>query len=177
MQSIAILTPRAPASPRASTRHRALLAAGLLAAAALTACGDASAPLPSEARGGQRSKTASPPTSGDAVVRGQVLGVDSANGQPWHAHPLGGAKVTAIHVWKDPAAGPDTSRAPAVLTTIGTTTTGGDGSFELRGVPSGYFFLDVVPPASSGFRSGRAGSVSFPQGSTEGAFVYLYPYP
>jgi len=108
------------------------------------------------------------------VLRGQVLGVDSANGGPWHTSPIGGATVTAIHVWKDPAAGPDTARTPAVLTTIGTATADADGVFELRDVPTGYFFLDVSPPATTGYRSGRAGSVSFPAGSTDRAFVYLY---
>ena len=173
MRSPILLAPRAPSSARSSAHRRALLVAGLLAASLLAACGDASAPAPAAVVGSQRSRTA-PPTSGDAVLRGQVLGVDSANGGPWHTSPIGGATVTAIHVWKDPAAGPDTSRTPAILTTIGTATADADGSFELRGVPSGYFFLDVVPPASTGYRSGRAGSVSFPQGSTDRAFVYLY---
>ena len=154
--------------------RRVLLVAGLLlATSVVAACGEASAP-DSSLTGGQRQRTTSPPLSGDAVLRGQVLGVDSANGGPWHASPIGGATVTAIHVWKDPAAGPDTSRAPAILTTIGTATADVAGTFELKGVPTGYFFLDVVPPASTGYRSGRAGSVSFPQGSTDRAFVYLY---
>jgi hypothetical protein len=157
-------------APRAS--RRALLVAGLAAAGALAACGDASAPGP--VAGGQSQRTTSPPLTGDAVLRGQVLGVDSANGGPWHTTPIGGATVTAIHVWKDPAAGPDTSRTPAILTTIGTATADADGVFELRNVPTGYFFLDVVPPSSTGYRTGRAGSVSFPASSTDRAFVYLY---
>lgn len=154
-----------------STARRAMLVAGLLAASALAACSDASAPAAAPAA---KQRTTSPPLTGDAVLRGQVLGVDSANGGPWHASPIGGATVTAIHVWKDPAAGPDTARTPAILTTIGTATADADGVFELRGVPTGYFFLDVVPPASTGYRSGRAGSVSFPAASTDRAFVYLY---
>jgi hypothetical protein len=162
-----------PFTPRAS--RRALVVAALAAAGAIlggvAACGDASSPAAVPA---SKQRAASPPLTGDAVLRGQVLGVDSANGGPWHTSPIGGATVTAIHVWKDPAAGPDTSRTPAVLTTIGTATADADGVFELRNVPTGYFFLDVVPPPGTGYHSGRAGSVSFPATSTDRAFVYLY---
>ena len=155
-----------------STTRRATLVAGLLAVSALAACSESSAPA--AAVTGQQQRTTSPPLTGDAVLRGQVLGVDSANGGPWHTSPIGRATVTAIHVWKDPAAGPDTARTPATLTTIGTATADADGVFELRNVPTGYFFLDVVPPSSTGYRSGRAGSVSFSASSTDRAFVYLY---
>ena len=165
------LSLRARTAARPSKARRTLLVAAVLAASGLAACSDASAPAAAPAL---KQRTTSPPLSGDAVLRGQVLGVDSANGGPWHTIPIGGATITAIHVWKDPAAGPDTARTPAILTTIGTTTADANGLFELRSVPTGYFFLDVSAPASTGYHSGRAGSVSFPASSTDRAFVYLY---
>jgi hypothetical protein len=171
MRSFTLFPTRARILAAASTLRRASLVVALLAASALAACSDTSAPAATPA---VKQRTTSPPLSGDAVLRGQVLGVDSANGGPWHTSPIGGATVTAIHVWKDPAAGPDTARTPAILTTIGTTTADANGLFELRNVPTGYFFLDVSAPTSTGYRSGRAGSVSFPAGSTDRAFVYLY---
>ena len=171
MQSFTSYPPRARTLATPSHLRRALLVGATLAASGLAACSEASAPAAAPAA---RQRTTSPPLTGDAVLRGQVLGVDPASGGPWHTSPIGGATVTAIHVWKDPAAGRDTARTPAILTAIGTTTADADGVFELRNVPTGYFFLDVVPPAATGYRSGRAGSVSFPAGSTDRAFVYLY---
>ena len=171
MRSSTLVSSGARRPERSSRLRRALLVATVLAASGLAACSDASAPAATPAA---KQRTTSPPLSGDAVLRGQVLGVDSANGGPWHTSPIGGATVTAIHVWKDPAAGPDTARTPAILTAIGTTTADANGVFELRNVPTGYFFLDVSAPASTGYRSGRAGSVSFPASSTDRAFVYLY---
>src|SRR5881227_3986034 len=71
--------------PSFTARH-ALLVAGLVAASAIAACSDSSAPAPSVT--GQQQRTTSPPLTGDAVLRGQVLGVDSANGGPWHTTPI-----------------------------------------------------------------------------------------
>jgi len=154
-------------------RRGALLAIVIAATVAgALACNDTSGPLaPASTSGGQQAKNAAPIT-GDYVVRGTVLGVDSAGGGPWSAHPLAGVVLTVSQVSRPP--GVDSSTTPPTVTTIGTVTSGADGGFELGNVPYGYFYLDAVPPASSGYRSGRAGSVSLPQGSSDRAFVYLY---
>jgi len=162
---------------RLARRRRAALVASTLATAALVACSEASAPdaglQGSEA---PTSRIAATPATGDVVVRGVVFGVDSGQGRsPSESlSAIAGASVTVVHVFREGGGGGDSLTTPATLKTIATVTSASDGTFELDDVPSGYFILDVVPPAASGYRAGRAGTVSLAKSSSDRAIVYLY---
>jgi hypothetical protein len=161
--------------PTARRLRRAALAT--FAACALAACGESGAPAePTAALApGREVGHGGPPSSpvvADYVMRGLVVGVDSASRWLETQRPLGGTTITVIQVVRDGAASDSSARLS--LVPRGTVTAAADGTFELADVPNGYFYLDAVPPTGSGFRGGRAGSISFPKASGDRALVYLY---
>ena len=150
----------------------ALLAGSLLALAA--GCGDApTTGAPDRVLDGEERVSLSMvpvPPVGASEIRGVVIRAD-AQGREYG--PVAGVRVTVRRVDVDPAAR-DTATARKTLVTVGTVTSGADGTFALRGVGRAYFALDVEPPASSGLAGGRAWSVSLLPTDPAWARVYLY---
>jgi hypothetical protein len=114
------------------------------------------------------------PTDGtaDGVVRGIVRGMRLTNASDTTSYErVAGASVA---VYLEFTRLPTDSSTPPLHTLVGTLTTDDQGAFELTRVPTGYFQLQVTPPAASPYRAGTSGTVGFASHSTESATVWLY---
>src|SRR5687768_9213710 len=120
------------------TTSKALLALAL--AAALAACADDGAVTGLRENPGAPAGTPSAGgVTGEHVVRGRVVGVDSAQGGEGYV-PIAGARLRVVLLSREAAPpGVDSSTVSTTRTEVGVTTSDAEGRFALAGVPSGYF--------------------------------------
>ena len=191
-----MLTSLRPPLPRLVRRPSIRL--GVLAAtiAAVAACSDAAAPTVKSSLGNQQAKDSSsggkdtiprdsvPRDSvpfdsigrdttpkGVLLIRGTVLGYTPPPDSSYR--PLANVTITVWRVVRDTTA-KDSATATTTLVKQGTIVSDKSGDFAIANIPAGYYYLDAVPPATSGFRPGRAGSVSYAASSGGRSLIYLY---
>lgn len=141
-----------------------------LVAAALIACGgDATSP---PLVGGVHSLAITPnDATADGVVRGVVRGPRLTNPADTTSFERVGGVTIAVYL--EFTRLPTDSSTPPLHKLMGTLTTDGQGTFQLTNVPTGYFQLQVTPPADSPYRPGTSGTVAFSTHSADSAVVWL----
>jgi hypothetical protein len=147
------------------------LAIALLATVAVAACGgDATGPqLPA----GAHSLAITPSdAAANGVVRGTIRGMNLTN--PSDTTSFERVAGATVAVYLEFTRLPTDSSTPPLHKLMGTLTSDTQGTFELTNVPTGYFQLQVTPPAGSPYKPGTSGTIGFNAGTTESAIVWLW---
>ena len=137
---------------------------------AVFGCGDA-ATSPQQDRGTHSLALMPSDGSADGVVRGTVLGVRFTD--PTDTTSYEHVAAATVQVYLEFLGTRTDSSTPPVHQLVGSLTTDGHGAFELTDVPTGYFQLDVVPPAGSPYKPSTSGTVAFAAHSTATSIVWL----
>lgn len=136
---------------------------------ALAACADASGP--GSTTGSHNLALAPDDPGADGVVRGVVKGDRLTNPADTTSFELvAGAKVT-VYLEFDRL--PADSANGVKHTLMGTVTSDTRGAFELDRVPSGYYRLDIAPPAGTPYQATSSGTLAFAAHTTQKAVVWL----
>jgi len=151
---------------------RALVVAIIAAATAACAGADGSTGLK---EGGDAAgvRPSAGGVTGEHVIRGRIVGVDSAQGGEGYV-AVAGATVRVVLLTRESAPGVDSSTVSPTRAEVGVASSDAEGRFTLAGVPAGYYALEVSTPAGAAYGGGTAYSIAFAQGAVGEALVYLY---
>jgi hypothetical protein len=142
----------------------------LLSSLTTLGCGDA-ATSPQQDLGGHSLALMPGVGSADGVVRGTVLGMRLTDPTDTTSYEHVAAATVQVYL-EFLGTRTDSSTAP-LHQLVGSLTTDAHGTFELTDVPTGYFQLDVAPPAGSPYKPSTSGTVAFVAHSTATSIVWL----
>lgn len=109
----------------------------------------------------------------DGVVRGVIRGMRLLNPSDSTSYERVANASIAVYLefTKLPA---DSASETPKHQLLGTITSDNLGAFELTNVPTGWYSLNVTPPAGSPYESGTSGTIAFTSHTQETAVVWLY---
>jgi hypothetical protein len=111
--------------------------------------------------------------SADGVVRGFIRGMQLTNPQDSTSYErVAGVRLDVFLEFTHVPV--DSSTAP-LHQLLGSLTSDVNGAFELTNVPTGYYSLDITPPANSPYASTKSGTVAFSAHSVDSTVVWLTP--